>query len=99
MFIKLWRFATSVLIKQKLTAVPPPGSSRKMFDTLYSMALNKMLLNLYLNANFDGVLGSLCLESTTNLLQKNKVVTYIYSHIISIFEGFGELHFLLCKYA
>ena len=24
-----------VLIKQKLTAVPPPGSSRKMFDTLY----------------------------------------------------------------
>ena len=56
------------LLKQKFTAVPPPGSSRKMFniDTLYSMALNKMLLNLYLNANFDGVLRSSCLESTTN---------------------------------
>ena len=46
----------------KLTAVPPAGSSRKMFDALYSMALNKMLLNLYLNANFDGVLRSSCPE-------------------------------------
>ena len=53
------------LLKQKLTAVPPPGSSQKMFDTLYSMALNKMLLNLYLNANLDGVLRSSCLELTT----------------------------------
>ena len=51
------------LIKQKLTAVPLAGSSRKMFDMLYSMALNKMLLTLYLNANFDGVLRSSCLES------------------------------------
>ena len=49
-----------VLIKQNLTAVPPPGSSQKfqMFDTLYSMSLSKMLLNLYLNANFDVVLRS-----------------------------------------
>ena len=54
----------AMIFKQKLTAVSPPGSSQKMFDTLYSMALNKMLLNLYLNANFDGVLRSLCLEST-----------------------------------
>ena len=47
------------LLKQELTAVPPqdPGSSQKMFDTLYSMALSKMLLNLYLNANFDCVLS------------------------------------------
>ena len=43
-----------VLIKQKLTAVPSPHSSWKMFDMLYSRALNKMLQNLYLNANFDG---------------------------------------------
>ena len=51
------------LLKQKLTAVPPPGSSRKMFDMLYSMTLNKRLRNLYLNANFDWVLRSSCLES------------------------------------
>ena len=52
------------LLKQKLTAVPPLGSSRNMFDTLYSMALKKMLPTLYLNVNFDGVLRSWCLEST-----------------------------------
>ena len=51
-------------VKTKLTAVPPLGSSRKMFDMLYSMVLKKMLPNSYLNANFDGVLRSWCLEST-----------------------------------
>ena len=58
-----------------------------------------MLLNLYLNANFDGVLRSSCLQSMmTNQLQKHKVATY--SQFISIFEGLvNYMSCNICKYA
>ena len=55
--ISLKSAANYVFINVDLPDLEYPGPSM-----LYSMALNKMLLNLYLNAIFDGVLQSSCLE-------------------------------------